>query len=182
MADQQAKVTSVDAIEQFRATLVLFLTKARPTLEEIVSEVTRVKQWLQNDQLTHWEKQMKIRRRALEQAQAELFSATISTIQQASAAQQMAVHRANRAIHEADEKLHILKKWGRELENRTDPYVKEIEQLHGFISVDMSRAVSYLNEIIKSLQAYSELSPSVAPAPIAPPAVPDPQPEPEKRP
>jgi len=180
MAEQQAKVTSIDAIEQFRSTLVVFLTKARPTLEEIVSEVTRTKQWLQNDQVTHWEKEMKIRRRALEQAQGELFSARISTIHEASAAQQMAVHRANRAIREAEEKLRILKKWGRELENRTDPFVKEIEQLHGFISVDMARAVSYLTEIIKSLQAYSELSPSVAPAPAGPPvATPEGTPEPE---
>jgi hypothetical protein len=77
----------------------------------------------------------------------------------------MAVQRAHRAIREAEDKLRILKKWGRELENRSDPMVKEIEQLHGFMTTDMSRAVSFLNEIIKSLQAYSELSPVVAPAP-----------------
>ena len=35
MAEQQAKVTSIASIEQFRAALILFLTKARPTLEEI---------------------------------------------------------------------------------------------------------------------------------------------------
>src|SRR6266699_3535596 len=152
MAEQQAKVTSIDSIEQFRAALILFLTKARPTLEEVIAEVTRTKQWLQHDQLMNWEKEMKLRRRALEQAQAELFSARISTIQKASAAQQMAVQRAHRAIREAEDKLRLLKKWGRELENRSDPMVKEIEQLHGFISTDMTRAVSYLNEIIKSLQ------------------------------
>ena len=183
MAEQQAHVTSVDAIEQFRSVLLLFLTKAQPTLEEIISEVSRTRQWLQNDQLNHWEKEMKIRSRALEQAQAELFSARISTIQQASSAQQMAVHKATRAIREAEDKLRILKKWSRELDNRTDPFVKEIEQLHGFISVDMSRAVSYLNEIIKSLQAYAELSAPIAPAPTTPPAaVPDVQQEPEKQP
>ena len=49
MAEQQAKVTSIDSIEQFRAALILFLTKARPTLEEVIAEVTRTKQWLQHD-------------------------------------------------------------------------------------------------------------------------------------
>src|SRR3954469_19362157 len=166
MADQQAKVTSIDAIEQFRSSLIIFLTKARPTLEEIVAEVTRTKQWLQHEQLSHWEKQMKIRRRELETAQAELFSARLSTIQQASAAQQMAVQRAYRAIREAEEKLRVLKKWGRELENRSDPMVKEIEQMHGFLTTDMSRAVAYLNEIIKSLQAYSELGSGIPRAPV----------------
>src|SRR6476620_7922663 len=102
MAEQQAKVTSVDALELFRSTLLVFLTKSRPTLEEIISEVNRTRNWLQNDQLIYWERQMKIRQRALEQAQSELFSATISTIQTASAAQQMAVQKARRAIQEAE--------------------------------------------------------------------------------
>jgi inhibitor of KinA sporulation pathway (predicted exonuclease) len=175
MAEQQAKVTSTDAIEQFRSALIIFLTKARPTLEEIVAEVTRTKQWLQHDQLNYWEKQMKIRRRDLETAQAELFSARLSTIQKASAAQQMAVQRAHRAIREAEEKLRVLKKWTRELENRSDPMVKEIEQLHGFLTTDMGRAVAYLTEIVKSLQAYSELSGGISrgPDPESAPVEPD---------
>jgi hypothetical protein len=178
MAEQQAKVTSVDAIEQFRSVLLLFLTKARPTLEEIISEVNKTRNWLQNDQVSFWERQMKARQRTLETAEAELFSARISTIHEASAAQQMAVQRARRSIREAEEKLRILKKWGREIDNRTDPFVKEIEQLHGFISVDMTKAVSYLTEIIKSLQAYADVMHTVAPA--APPPVVDPQSEGEK--
>jgi hypothetical protein len=168
MGEQQARVTSVDAIEAFRSTLLVFLAKARPTLEEIISEVNKTRNWLQNDQVNYWEREMKGRRRKLEQAQAELFSASLSTIQTASAAQQMAVQRARRSIREAEEKLRILKKWGREIDNRTDPFVKEIEQLHGFISVDMTKAVAYLTEIIKSLEAYAEVRRTVGPGPAPP--------------
>src|SRR3954452_15290167 len=118
MADQQAKVTSIDAIESFRATLILFLSKARPTLEEITGEVNRTRLWLQNEQRNHWEKQLKIRSRDLEQVQSELFSSRLSRIQTPSAAQQMAVHRAQAAVNEAEEKLRVLKRWDRELSNR----------------------------------------------------------------
>src|SRR5215472_1741317 len=118
MAEIQAKVSSIAAIEQFRSALILFLSKARPSLEEIASEVTRTKNWVQNDQRNLWEKEMKVRGRELERAQAELFSARLSKIQQVSAAQQMAVQRAHRAIREAEEKTRVLKKWSRELENR----------------------------------------------------------------
>jgi hypothetical protein len=173
MAEQQAKVSSIEAIEQFRSVLLVFLSKARPTLEEIISEVNRTKNWLENDQLAFWDRQMKVRRRDLDEAQAELFSARISTIQQASAAQQMAVQRAMRAVREAEDKMRILKKWSRDIENRSDPMVKEIEQLHGFITVDMGRAVAYLTEIIKALQAYSDITsalPSAGPAPAGPSA------------
>ena len=49
MADR-AQVTSVEALEAFRSALVIYLSKARPALEEMANEVARAKQWLQNDQ------------------------------------------------------------------------------------------------------------------------------------
>jgi len=117
-----------------------------------MNEVMRTRSWLQTDQRAHWENQVKIKRRELEQAQAELFSARISKLEQASAAQQMAVQRSQRAIHDAEDKLRLLKKMGRELENRSEPLLKLVEQLHGFLSTDMVRATAFLTEMIKTLQ------------------------------
>jgi len=153
---QEAKVTSVDAIEAFRSSLIVFLSKARPTLEEISSDVQRTRMWLEGEQRDHWEKETKRRRRELEQAQGELFSARLSKLQKASAAQYMAVHRAQAALREAEEKQRLLKKWRRELENRTEPMVKLIDQLHGFLHGEMLRAVEYLGEIVETLQAYAD--------------------------
>src|SRR5205814_3489186 len=106
------------------------------------------------------DREMKRRRRDLEQAQAELFSARLSKIQQASAAQHMAVRRAQGAVREAEEKQRLLKKWERELENRTEPMVKLIDQLHGFLNSEMVKAVAYLAEVVGTLQAYAEVRPS----------------------
>src|SRR3954469_21371685 len=149
MAEQQAHVRSVDAIEAFRSALIVFLTKAKPTLEEVVSEVTRTRQWVEHDQRVFWQKEMKVRHRELEQAQGELFSSRLSRIDTPSAAQQLAVQKATRAIRHAEEKLRILKKWDRELETRTEPSLKLVEQLHGFLTADMGKAVAYLTHIIQ---------------------------------
>jgi hypothetical protein len=165
--EQQAKVTSVDALENFRASLILFLSKAKPALEEVMHEVVRTRLWIEGEQRSHWEREIKTRRRKLEQAQAELFSARISKIQEASAAQQMAVQHATRAIHAAEEKMRMLKKWNRELENRADPLVKQIEQLHGFLTNEMTRAVAFLAEAVKILQSYAEVSIGTRRAPPA---------------
>jgi hypothetical protein len=54
--------------------------------------------------------------------------------------------------------MRMLKKWNRELENRADPLVKQIEQLHGFLMNDMGRAVAFLAEAVKILQSYAEVS------------------------
>jgi hypothetical protein len=168
---ERAQVTSIEAIELFRSRLIVYLSKARPTLEEASSEVLRTRTWLENDQRSFWENQMKRRKRELEQAQGELFSARISKLQTASAAQELAVHRAQRAIREAEAKFAVLKKWTREMENRTQPLVRLVEQLNSFITVEMTQAVIYLAEVIRSLQAYASAGgPSVpsAPAPAAP--------------
>src|SRR6266446_3066154 len=152
---ERAQVTSVEAIEAFRASLILFLSKARPTLEEVASDVVRTKLWLQTEQRDHWEKQMKLRSRELERAQGELFSARLSKLQDVNASQEMALHRAQRAMREAEAKLRLLKKWDRELENRTDPLVKQVEQLHGFLTSELVRANAMLTEVVKTLEAYA---------------------------
>ena len=157
---ERAQVTSVEAIEAFRASLILFLSKARPTLEEVSGDVLRTKLWLQHDQRDYWEKQMKLRSRELERAQSELFSARISQLQVVNAAQELALHRAQRSVREAESKLRLLKKWDRELENRTDPLVKQVEQLHGFLTTEMVRANALLVEMVRTLEAYSQVAPS----------------------
>src|SRR3954454_6991525 len=152
---EQAQVTSVEAIEAFRANLIVYLTKAKPTLEEVFSEIQRTKTWLQNDQRNYWDNQMRLRRRELERSQAELFSAKLSKLQQATGIQEMAFHRAQRAVREAEEKLALLKQWNRELENRSAPMLKLVEQLHGYMTADMLKAGAYLAQAVQTLEAYA---------------------------
>jgi len=156
MADR-AQVTSVEAIESFRSALVIYLSKARPALEEISNEVLRSKQWLQNDQRRLWEGEMKARSKKLERAKAELFSVSMSKFQEVSAAQQLLVHRAKHACEEAEKKLALLKKWDHELENRAEPLVKQVDQFLSFVTTDLPRAIAYLTQVIRSLEAYADV-------------------------
>ena len=48
MADR-AQVTSVEAVESFRADLIVFQNRARVVLEEACDEVLRAKVWVQMD-------------------------------------------------------------------------------------------------------------------------------------
>jgi hypothetical protein len=155
---ERAQVTSVDAIEAFRANLIVYLSKARPTLEEAASEVMRTRVWLENEQRNYWEKELRLRKRELERTQAELFSARLSKLQQATGVQEMAFHRAQRAIREAEAKIAVLKKWTRELENQSEPLVKLVDQLHGFVTTDMVKAVAYLAQVVQTLEAYAGIA------------------------
>jgi hypothetical protein len=152
----QAQITSVEAIEMFRAALIVFTSQARPALEEISGEMTRTRLWLENDQRRFWENERRVRSNRLEQAQQELFNARLSQFRDSTSMQILAVHRAQRAVRDAEEKLAALKKWGRELENRSAPLLKEAEQLHGFLTAEMPKAVAYLAQVVRALDAYTD--------------------------
>ena len=155
---ERSHVSSVEAIEAFRAAVIVYLSKARPAVEEISNEVMRTGLWLENDQRNHWIKEIKILTRKLEEAQQELFTARLSKLQQATAAQEMALHRTKRQLREAEDKQAVTKKWSRELENRSQPLLKEVEQLHTFLTTDMVHAVQYLGEVVKTLEAYAGIA------------------------
>ena len=152
----QAKITDVEAIELFRGALILFASQARPALEEISSEIVRTRLWLQNDQRYFWENQKRAREKKMEQAQQELFTARLSDSQETTSLLQMAVQRARRGVEEAEQKMKRLKKWDGDLENRAAPLLKEVEQLHNFLTADIPRAIAHLAQIVKTLDAYAD--------------------------
>ena len=167
----QAQITSIESLETFRSDLVVYLSQMQPVMDEAAGEVTRMKFWLQNEQREFWENQLRRRRRRLEEAQAELLNARLSSLQISSSAQQLAVQRTQRTVREAEEKLALLKKWDRELENLTDPLLKPVSQLQGFLAADMNKAVAYLAQSIQALAAYTDVAaPGQSSAPAAPPA------------
>jgi hypothetical protein len=157
MADR-AQVTSLEAIESFRSALIIYLSKARPALEEMANEVLRARQWLQNDQRRLWEGEMKMRSKKLERAKAELFSVSMSKLQEVSAAQQLLVHRAEEAVDEAQKKLVMLKKWDHELDSRAEPLVKQVDQFQSFVTSEMPRAIAYITQVITTLEAYADVA------------------------
>lgn len=161
-------MTAVDALEAFRAELVVYISKARPTLEEVSADVLRVRVWLESEQRTHWENEMRRRRRELEQAQEALFSSRISKLRQESAAEVMAFHRAKRAQEEGEDKLRTLKQWNREFDSRVQPLVKQMEKLHTILANDLVKAIAYLAQAVRTLDAYAETPPPAAAAGPAP--------------
>ena len=156
----RAKVTSLEAIEDFRAKLVVYRDKARRVLNEVDHDVMRNRVWLENERPNHWQNQIRLRTRALEQCQQELFSAELSGLRNSSFVQKAAVQKARHSIRDAEEKLKITGQWARQFDHRVEAPARQVEQLRQLLDHDLGHAVVWLNELIKSLGAYAELSPS----------------------
>ncbi len=165
MADQ-AHIGSIDDIARFRAHLVTFVTGARVAVEECASDVSRQQSWLDLDRRKHWEGEVWRRQRKLEEARQSLFQESISSQRGPSSWHQMQVHRAEHALEDARDKLKLVRSWSRSFENRTLPMVKQVEQLHTVLTVDMARALNFLNQTVASLDAYASRQPAATrPAP-----------------
>jgi predicted nucleic acid-binding Zn-ribbon protein len=151
---EQAQITSIEAIEAFRSQLVVYLAQMRPVLDETTNEVLRTRAWLEDDRKRYWQQELRLRARKLEDARQELFNANMSRVGETTSFQQLAVQRAQRELRVVEDKLAAVRKWDRELDNKTAPLVKQMEQLHGFLSVEMERAVAYLDQMLTALHAY----------------------------
>jgi hypothetical protein len=133
----QAKVTSIDALENFRASLIVFLNKAHSALDQSSDEIRRTRSWIQHDQRTYWESEARRRARALAQAEQELMSARMIKALDNLTTQQQAVNKARHALEDASEKVRKVKLWMRDFDGTIEPVAKGLNSLRSYLDHDM---------------------------------------------
>jgi len=154
----QANISSTEALESFRASLIIYIKKARSAVDEIDHGLLRIKDWLEHDRPNHWENQIRIRSRQVSDAQSELLSARLSDSYGARQLAQMAVRKAKLRFEEAEEKLKTVKGWTHQFRGRMTFEAKPLEGLHTFLANDLAEAVTYLNKALDALHAYAEMA------------------------
>jgi hypothetical protein len=175
----QARVTSTDALESFRAKLIVFLHKARTSVDDVTDEVRRMRSWLQHDQPMRWEGEIRRRTKTLDQAQHELRNAQFAGNQESAVqTRQAAVNRAKQALAEAEDKLRRVKKWNLNYDNTADPIVKRLDSFRGFVTDELPKAVAHLRNVQKVLEAYAETGAPASDSGGAPASAPGEQSEP----
>lgn len=160
----RAQVTSLEAIEAFRARLITYREKAGRVLDEVSDEVVRTRLRLQTDYRTQSEGQIRRCQKEVEMRQQELFSSQISGMRDASFAQQHAVVRAKQKLREAEERLQKVKTWNRQFDQRVEPPARQVDKLRHTLVHDLAHAIAHLATITKTLDEYAGLTPS-SPAP-----------------
>lgn len=154
---ERAQVGSLEALEAFRARLLVYVSKARPLVGEASSDLRRFQDWMANEQTAHWDREFRRRSRAVEEAEQALFSAKLSSFRDTMASEQMVVHRTRRALADVEEKRRALKKWLRDFPGQTDSLARQVEALDSVLVQDMGRAVAWLGEAIRRLAEYADL-------------------------
>lgn len=165
---EQARITSVEAIEGFRADLLVYLEKARNVVDEVSEEVNRTRAWLQDDRSRHWAQQVKRRTMDLQERQQELFTAQLANVRHNIQAELVAVRRAKQSLDEAEAKVKAVKQWVRDYPIEVEPLARHADLLRHALVSDMGKAVVLLSQTIESLHAYVAVKAPAAAAPSAP--------------
>lgn len=154
---EQARVVSIDALEDFRTALVRYQSRSTQALDDVGSEVKRMREWLSYEKRMHWERELKRLSRKLEQAEAELMTSKFSGLKDDHSVQQMAVKKARRAVDGAEEKLRLTKRWAREFDAVVSPASRQLDGLRDRLATSFPKAISSLGETIGLLRDYAEV-------------------------
>jgi len=150
-----AHVTNLESLERFRSSLVLFLERVGLILDEVGEEVKRTRIWLQSEQRMKLALEMKRVHRELETLESELFSARLSDLAQKKTGLQMLVNQKRRETHQIEETQRKVAAWSRHFDSSVETEARKVEKLRHHLDTDMVRAVTFMKEAIRQLEAYS---------------------------
>lgn len=154
LADR-ANISDIEALEEFRAVLVLFSERLGAVINEVSEEVKRTRIWLETEQKMALQQAMKRHQRDMQQLEAEMFTARLSKLKQAKTGQQMLINSKRRHMRELEETMRKLAGWQRNFDTVVEIEARKVDKLRHFIDIDMKKANTFLTESVKQLSAYA---------------------------
>jgi len=165
---QFARISSLDALREFKASIADFAEQAGLALSESQADVQRTIWWIQNDRNSHWQREIKKRAEKVVQAKAELFKKQLADNDARTSAilERKNLAKAQHALEEAEEKLKRVKKWSQALERELMLFKAGCGQVSGAVAGDLPTAIGRFDKMIQSLEAYVSLAaPSMGTSP-----------------
>jgi hypothetical protein len=156
-----ARVTSVQAIADFKVALLAFCQEAKEVLASIEMEIRRMTDWVDRDRLSYWQREIRNRQEEVSQAKADLFRKQITRISGQHPdflEERDALRLATYRLEEAEEKVQKCRFWGgRQLPHAVDEYEAPGRQLASMVEGNPPAIIILLDRVIRSLEAYLDL-------------------------
>ncbi len=153
-----ARVSSIQALREFRSALTIFADEARSALDAAQGELTRAAQRTSADLPRHWQAQQRkweeqvVRARiALEHARSQ------ADMGKSSVDERRSLHHAKESVDVARRKLSSTKRWSREIEREQSQYRGQTEPLARMIEGDIPRAIARLERMARDLEGYTHV-------------------------
>ena len=161
-----ARVSSIDALRDFRADLCTFGERAKDVLSSVQMAIQRTLDWLDN-QAKHWQREVRYWDDAVNQARTELARRKMIRIGDRApdtTEQEKILRVAQHRLEEAEEKLAKTRRWLPAFQRSVDEYQGPGRQLAAFLEADQPRALALLEQKIDALEAYIQLTAPPSPS------------------
>jgi hypothetical protein len=151
-----ARVTSIDALKEFRASLCRFGHDAREAISATELEIRRILEALEA-KLKYWQKEVSIRQEEVARAKAELIQRQHGQRHgrgPGTTEQEIALNKAVRRLQEAEAKVEKTQQWQNILPRAIAEYEGPSRQLMAMLDADLTRSMAILDQRIDALDAY----------------------------
>jgi hypothetical protein len=170
---EQVKVKDLEVFARFRATLIKFAQHAGDAISSADSEVAGTMNWLETEQRTFWEGQLRKRTEAVAKAREDLRQKKLykdsSGRTPSAIEEEKALAKAIGAVTHAEERLQNVRRWLPRLEKAAGLYRSGVAALSKTIADDIPKGVSLLDRLAESIHQYLEIESTLsAPAGEAP--------------
>ncbi|MDG3004694.1 hypothetical protein [Paludisphaera mucosa] len=157
---QDARVLSVQALRDFKGSMIKFVEEARGALSGVDMELRRMRDFLERDQLGYWQMQIKKRSEAVMNARSELAKRQIAAKGNSSISdteQKENLRIAMQKLRVAEEKLALVKKLIPVLHHEIAEYKSCASPLGDHLSGGFERSLGTLEKMVRSLEDYLAL-------------------------
>jgi hypothetical protein len=153
---RHADISSLEAIDAFRARLIVYQTRTGLAINEVRDEIAHLRVWLRQDRRVFWEHEVHRQEQALALARQQLQSDRLLSNMRSAVDSPRAVHRAERALAEAETKRRIVIREGLQFDHLIDPLARGLDRVQDLLAGDGPKALAYLNRMLDTLRAYTE--------------------------
>jgi hypothetical protein len=155
-----AKVTSIAVLREFRPALIKFVEEGRASLIAAEAECNRTLEWLRNDRVRYWKKELRKRQDDINRCKTELLNKQRSATGEPRSAveERKALDKAKYRLEEAVTKQANTKRWLRQLEKEHMQYKGMAQALSGQLTRLEDMALHDLDRMAEALEDYVSMA------------------------
>jgi hypothetical protein len=155
---EAARVDSLDALTLFKSALIKFQEAAQIALSDAEGEMNRVLLWVENDQQSHWQNQIRKCQEAVvrckEAVRMKKIFKDAAGRQQSAVDEEKALAVATKRLAEAEQKVVAVKRWSRQLQKEIGMYKGGVQRFVTTIESEIPHAAAHIEGLLTKLDAY----------------------------
>jgi len=152
-------VSSIDAIAAFGVSLRNFEDLSTRALVSIEEQAKGALQWLEHDAPAYWRTQIRQRYDDVSSTRTALETCRMRQVGENRPAclEEIAAHRtAQRRLHEAEEKIEVVRRWAQKVREEVDEYRSRSARFRLAVERDVPRTLALIDRTVTTLDSYAE--------------------------